>query len=168
MFQPKTNSKSFIAIDRQTLQLLLYTVRDKILGLNFKISIFEMESIFCTATQYDWLLAWYYCLSVCLSGLQNDVGKANQKPKKTYIDNSSSCFNNLQHYNNVMIVWQCTISSVANPSATMLCYCQVESKRMPRKHTGFITYRMSYPSKIITQGRMHVMTAIGAAHLLVP
>jgi len=64
MFQPKTNSKSFIAIDRQTLQLLLYTVRDKILGLNFKISIFEMESIFCTATQYDWLLAWYYCLSV--------------------------------------------------------------------------------------------------------
>jgi len=29
------------------------------------------------------------------------VGTANKNKKKTYKDNSSSCFDNLQHYNNL-------------------------------------------------------------------
>jgi len=38
------------------------------------------------------------------TGVQLYTGKANKKPKKTYIDNNSSTrFNNLQHYNNYLI-----------------------------------------------------------------
>jgi len=53
--------------------------------------------------------------------LQSTTQTKNQKP---YVDNSFSCFNNVQHYNNYLKRHIVTpVSSVASPSATTQRHC---------------------------------------------